>query len=80
MNPVVIESARRGRGIGRALMRFARQRKGPLRFVARGYAVPFYQKLGCTTIPWSEIPASLASDCDAGDMLATCFPQPMILK
>ena len=44
VNPVVIESARRGRGIGRALMRFARQRKGPLRFVARGYAVPFYRR------------------------------------
>lgn len=79
VNPVVVDSSHRREGVGAALMRFARQRYGELRFVARGYAVPFYEALGCEDIPWESIAPLVADDCDGCSMLATCHPQPMRL-
>lgn len=79
VNPVVVDSSYRREGLGAALMRFARQRYGELRFVARGYAVPFYEALGCEDIPWESIAPLVADDCDGCSMLATCHPQPMRL-
>lgn len=77
VNPVVVDPAFRGRGIGEALMREACAQYGELRFVARGYAVPFYQGIGCTDIDWSEIAPEVASDCDDCTLFETCHPRPM---
>ena len=79
VNPVVVDSSHRHEGVGAALMRFAHQRYGELRFVARGYAVPFYEALGCEDVPWESIAPLVADDCDGCSMLATCHPQPMRL-
>lgn len=77
VNPVVVDAAHRREGIGEALMGFARDRVGELRFVARGYAVPFYEALGCETLPWEAIAPIVADDCDGCEMLPDCHPQPM---
>lgn len=77
VNPVVVDAEYRREGIGAALMTFARQRYGELRFVARGYAVPFYEALGCEEVSWEAIAPLVADDCDECSMLATCHPQPM---
>lgn len=77
VNPVVVDAAYRREGIGAALMTFAHKRYGELRFVARGYAVPFYEALGCENVSWDVIAPLVADDCDGCSMLATCHPQPM---
>lgn len=77
VNPIVVDAAHRRKGIGEALMRFARNRVGELRFVARGYAVPFYEALGCETLSWEAIAPLVADDCNGCEMLPDCHPQPM---
>lgn len=80
VNPVVVDPAYRRKGVGAALMAFAHKRYGELRFVARGYAVPFYEALGCENVPWDAIAPIVADDCDECSMLATCHPQPMCMR
>ena len=75
--PVVTHPLVRGYGVGRLLMDAAFKSFGPLKFVARGYAVPFYERLGCTEVLWSEIPDALVDDCSECPMLEECMPLPM---
>ncbi|MEC4184339.1 GNAT family N-acetyltransferase [Adlercreutzia sp. R21] len=77
VNPVVVTGSCRRTGIGAALMRFARSRFGELRFVARGYAVPFYEALGCEPVAWDAIAPPIAADCDDCPMAPTCGATPM---
>lgn len=77
VNPVVVDESLRGLHIGKRLMNAALERYGELRFVARGYAVPFYRRLGCEEVPWGFIAQAVASDCDGCDMAAACDPLPM---
>jgi GNAT superfamily N-acetyltransferase len=79
VNPVVTDPAYRRRGVGEALMNAACEEYGELRFVARGYAVPFYRGLGCTDVDWSAIAPEVASDCDGCTLFGTCHPQPMCM-
>lgn len=76
--PVVVSPQARGRGVGMALMDFAHDRFGCLRFVSRGSAVPFYESLGCRPTSWADIAPDIGSDClDCPDR-AGCAPQPMV--
>lgn len=77
VNPVVVASDHRRTGLGALLMRFARDRFGELRFVARGYAVPFYEALGCEQIGWDAIAPIIAADCDGCEAAPTCRATPM---
>ena len=77
VNPVVVARPLRRRGIGAALMGFARECFGELRFVARGYAVPFYEALGCEKVSWDAIAPLIAADCDGCEMAPTCNATPM---
>lgn len=77
VNPVVVTRSLHRRGIGAALMTFARARFGELRFVARGYAVPFYEALGCEPVGWDAIAPIIAADCDGCEMAPTCNATPM---
>lgn len=80
VNPVVVDATHRREGIGEVLMRYACDRFGELRFVARGYAVPFYEALGCENVPWEAIAPVVADDCDGCDLLPDCHPQPMRMR
>lgn len=77
VNPIVIDETARGRGVGEALITFARQRFGTLRLVARGSALPFYERLGATPIGWNDIAADIAADCDGCPERNACAPVPM---
>lgn len=77
VNPIVVASKARKRGIGRTLMDAARDTHRELRFVARGGALPFYEMLGCERIDWADIADEIARDCPACKDLATCNPVPM---
>ncbi len=79
VNPIVTSEDARGTGVGTALMKAARDKYGELRFVARGYAVPFYRQLGCVEIPWDMICHEVASDCDGCDEFEACKPLPMMM-
>lgn len=77
VNPVAVDPAAQHQGVGAALMAFAHELYGELRFVARGYAVPFYDALGCEPVPWEAIGPLVAADCDDCPLYPTCHPQPM---
>ena len=77
VNPIVVAETLRGMHIGERLMHVARERYGELRFVARGYAVGFYEKLGCTPCTWEDIAPEVAGDCDGCTALESCKPFPM---
>lgn len=76
--PVVVAPDAQGHGVGMALMDFAHQRFGTLRFVARGTAVPFYESLGCRETSWTDIAMDISSDCVDCPDKAGCAPQPMV--
>lgn len=77
VNPVVVAAEHRRTGLGALLMHFAHERFGELRFVARGYAVPFYEALGCEKIGWDAIAPIIAADCDGCEAVPTCRATPM---
>lgn len=76
--PIVVDASAQGGGVGQALMTFAHERFGTLRFVARGEAVPFYESLGCRETSWSDIALDISSDCVDCPDRAGCAPQPMV--
>lgn len=80
VNPIVTSEHARGMGLGAALMNAAHEAYGELRFVARGYAIPFYQSIGCTEAPWGSICAEVAADCSECPDFETCKPLPMIMR
>lgn len=77
VNPIVVDAAARGLGAGEALMRFAGERYGTLGLIARGTAVPFYERLGGAPVPWGAIAGEIAADCDGCPDRAACNPTPM---
>lgn len=77
VNPVAVAAEHRRTGLGALLMHFAHERFGELRFVARGYAVPFYEALGCEKIGWDAIAPIIAADCDGCEAAPTCRATPM---
>ena len=77
VNPVVVAAEHHRTGLGALLMHFAHERFGELRFVARGYAVPFYEALGCEKIGWDAIAPIIAADCDGCEAVPTCRATPM---
>ena len=77
VNPVVVAAEHHRTGLGALLMHFAHERFGELRFVARGYAVPFYEALGCEKIGWDAIAPIIAADCDGCEAAPACRATPM---
>lgn len=77
VNPVVVHESWRGHDVGRALMEWAMIEKGQLRFVARGAAVPFYERLGFKACSWEDVDTSVTEECDGCPLVDECHPQPM---
>ncbi len=80
VSPIVVSKEAQGLGVGTALMEHCVRIYGELRFVARGYAVPFYRSLGCTEIGWDEISHEAAEDCTRCSSAASCNPLPMVMR
>lgn len=78
VNPVVVYSAWRGYGVGRALVEDALARCGELRLVARGQSIPFYQALGFAETTWDNIAPGVTEDCANCDIREECGPLPMV--
>lgn len=79
INPVVTYATWRGYGVGRALVEDALVHEGELRLVARGYSIPFYEKLGFEEISWDDIAPEVAAECDGCEIREECGPLPMCL-
>lgn len=77
INPVVVYSAWRGYGVGRALIESALQEYGELRLVSRGSSRGFYQALGFEDCGWDAISEGVTDDCIHCDIREECGPQPM---
>lgn len=78
VNPVVVHPTWRGYAVGRALTEAALKAKGELRLVARGTAVPFYERLGFAGCSWEDVDTSVTEECDGCPMANECHPQPMM--
>ena len=80
VNPIVTCQTWRGYGVGRALIKDARETAGELRLISRGASEGFYRKLGFVEMPWSEVDLEAASeDCDNCPWRDACGPVPMKL-
>lgn len=77
VNPVVVYGAWRGYGVGRALTEAALEEKGELRMVARGAAVPFYERLGFTACSWDDVDMTVTEQCDGCPFFDECAPHPL---
>ena len=77
VNPVVVCSTWRGRGVGRALMDYAATRFGELRLVSRGSSRSFYEALEFTPIAWDAIKPEIAAECEECELFDECGPTPM---
>ncbi len=80
VNPIIVSQAFRHKGVGEKLMKCAQGKWGTLRFVARGYAVPFYQTIGCRPIGWNSIADEVIEDCRTCSMYSSCKPLPMVYE
>lgn len=81
VNPIVVYSAWRGYGVGRALIEDARAQAGELRLIARGTSEGFYRRLGFSEMPWEDVDLEAAEeDCDRCPYRAECGPVPMKLE
>ncbi len=80
VNPIITAPRVRGCHVGVALMRASLAAHGRLKFVARGYAVPFYKALGCAPTTWRTIAPEIAEDCATCAHAGTCHPLPMIYE
>lgn len=77
VNPVVVHASWRGHGVGQALTEWALTEKGELRLVARGQAVPFYERLGFAPCSWEDVDTAVTEECDGCPLAAECHPKPM---
>ena len=77
VNPVVTNELWRGRGIGRALMRFALRKYKALKLVSRGSSVGFYRALGFEECAWEDIEENVSEDCAHCSWRDECKPLPM---
>lgn len=77
VNPVVVYSAWRGYGVGRALVESALREYGELRLVSRGSSKGFYSALGFEECGWDLISEGVTDDCAHCDIRGECGPQPM---
>ncbi len=77
VNPVVVHPTWRGYAVGRTLTERALAAKGELRLVARGAAVPFYERLGFTACAWEDVDMSVTEDCEGCPWRSECAPCPM---
>lgn len=77
IRPIVVDDAYQGSGIGSALVEAALTNHETLFAVARGPAVPFYERLGFEPVPWDEVPGVLWHECDGCPDVRSCGPLPM---
>jgi len=78
IRPIVVDDTCQGSGIGTALVEAAMTEHGTLLAVARGAALPFYERRGFERIPWDQVPAELWHECDSCPDVETCGPVPMM--
>ena len=78
IRPIVVGDAYQGSGIGTALVEAALAEYGILLAVARGAALPFYERLRFERIDWDEVPGELWHECDSCPDIGKCGPVPIM--
>ncbi|MGV8084277.1 MAG: GNAT family N-acetyltransferase [Coriobacteriia bacterium] len=79
IRPVIVTPGFEGEGIGSTLVRSALEHCEELYIVARGDAVPFYERLGFTLLSWDEVPEVYCDECDRlCEDREACGPTPMV--
>lgn len=78
IRPVIVTAGFEGEGVGSVLVNSMLARHGDLYIVARGDAVPFYERLGFTPLPWDVVPEVYCYECDhLCEDREGCGPTPM---
>ncbi|MDR1016797.1 MAG: GNAT family N-acetyltransferase [Coriobacteriales bacterium] len=73
--PVAVAPKWQGQGLGRFLTERALAEQGQLKLVSCTPAQPFYEAMGFSRIPMSEVDPEIAHDCEVCPDRATCTPQ-----
>jgi GNAT superfamily N-acetyltransferase len=76
--PVIVYQSWQHHGVGRALIDYELARHGTLKLVACNRSQRFYPKAGFEPLPWEQVAARVARDCELCPDLPTCHPQPFI--
>jgi N-acetylglutamate synthase-like GNAT family acetyltransferase len=77
LRPIVVATEAQGTGLGRALLENLFVICSSISVIARSDAVPFYRRLGFTTVDWSSAPDVYREECDCCDDLTQCRPMSM---
>jgi N-acetylglutamate synthase-like GNAT family acetyltransferase len=77
LRPLVVATGARGTGLGRALLERLFGVCSTISVIARGDTVPFYRRLGFTSVDWSSVPGEYRDECECCDEAAQCRPLSM---
>jgi len=77
LRPIVVATEARGTGLGRALLERLFGFCASISVIARRDAVPFYRRLGFTSVDWSSVPSEYSDECECCDDFAQCQPVSM---
>ncbi|MEG1397722.1 MAG: GNAT family N-acetyltransferase [Raoultibacter sp.] len=77
INPLIVSEAYREQGIGGQLVNHVMDNFDKVSFVARGSAIPFYERLGFTATSWENLAPEITQDCATCEVRDACRPLPM---
>jgi N-acetylglutamate synthase-like GNAT family acetyltransferase len=77
LRPIVVTTEAQRTGLGRALLERLCALCSRISVIARGDAVPFYRRLGFTSMDWSSVPGEYRDECERCDDLVQCRPMSM---
>jgi N-acetylglutamate synthase-like GNAT family acetyltransferase len=80
LRAMAVHSDWHGRGVGSRLVRELVAGLDQVKVVARGYAAPFYEKLGFKPVDWSVIHKNMSKECIECPDVLTCKPVPMVYE
>jgi N-acetylglutamate synthase-like GNAT family acetyltransferase len=80
LRAMAVHSNWHGLGVGSRLVKELMVGLDQVKVVARGYAAPFYEKLGFRPVDWAVIHKNMSGECIECPEIINCKPVPMIYE